>query len=182
MQSAFGGGFDNFQIIEFYCRNQTEQLPTSAIADNQTVSSEGVIGFTGTEGGDQSENGGLPITLVDISTVANADPTVSLENSGIPLPAGRYELLAEFYGNQKPDADLHIRCMEVMEGMDDIVKIFGTQRQHNFTGDGANDIHAHYEIFKKIRIDTDTHIYFKLVNYGNNKNRIVGYVQIERVG
>ena len=181
---AYGDGFSPpptpFGVIEFYCRNQIEHLPTSAIAANQTVSSEGVIGFTGTAGGDTSENGGLPITLVDISTVTDADPTVSIANSGIPLSAGRYELLTEYYGNQTPDDDLHIRCMEVMSGSDDIVKIAGTQRQRNFIGTGANDIHAHYEIFRKFRLYADTVIYFRLFNYASNRNRIVGYIQIEK--
>ena len=175
------GGYYS-RLIEFYCRNQTEHLPTSTIAANQIVSSEGVIGFTGTAGGDNSENGGLPIVPVDISMVANADPTVSFENSGIPLQAGRYEILAEFYGNQTPDADIHIRCMEAMDGMDDIVKIVGTQRQSNFIGTDANDIHSHYEIFRKFRIPSDVVIYFRLHNYGNTKNRIVGYVQFEKIG
>ena len=41
---------------EWYCRNQTEELPTGEIGENQTVSTEGVIGFSGTVGGDESEN------------------------------------------------------------------------------------------------------------------------------
>ena len=170
------------RTIEFYCRNQTEELPVQAIASNQIVSSEGVIGFTGTPGGDASENGGLPITLVDISTVTDADPIVSIANSGIPVSPGYYAVLAEFYGNQTPDNDLHIRCVEVMSGTDDIVRLFGTQRQQNFIGTGVNDIHAHFEIFRKVRVATDIMMYFSLINYANNRNRIVGYIQIERIG
>ena len=166
---------------EWYCRNQTEELPTGEIGENQIVSTEGVIGFSGTAGGDESENGGVPgIVLSDISTVADADPTVSLAYSGITFPPARYDILAEFYGNQTPDADLHIRMMKVMENADDIEELGGTQRQHNFIAEGNNQVHAHYGIFRRIRLAAQTIFYFQLVNYGTNKNRIVGYVQIER--
>ena len=170
------------RMTEFYGRNQTEELPTGEIGVNQVVSSEGVIGFTGTSGGDESENGGVPgILLPDISTVTHADPTVSFANSGITFPPARYDILAEFYGNQTPDQDLHVRMMEVMENSDDIQRLIGTQRQANFISTGDNQVHAHYEMFRRIRIPTETTFYFQLVNYGSNKNRIVGYVQIERV-
>ena len=170
------------RMTEWYGRNQTEELPTGRLANNQTVTSQGVIGFTGTAGGDESENGGVPgITLVDISAVANADPTVSLANSGISFPAGRYEILAGFYGNQPPDEDVHIRMMEVMTNVDDIARLVGTQRQRNFIGTHANDVHAHYEMLRKFRVTSPTTFYFQLVNYGSNKNRIVGYVQIDRI-
>lgn len=166
---------------EWYCRNQTEELPTGEIGENQTVSTEGVIGFSGTAGGDESENGGVPgIVLSDISAVAHADPSVSLAYSGISLQSARYDILAEFYGNQTPDADLHIRMMQVMENADDIEELVGTQRQQNFIATGNNQVHAHYGMFRRIRLAVQTTFYFQLVNYGTNKNRIVGYVQIER--
>ena len=170
------------RVSEWYCRNQTEELPTGEIGENQMVTSEGVIGFTGTSGGDESENGGVPgIVISDISTVTDADPTVSLANSGITFPPARYDILAEFYGNQTPDQDLHVRMMEVMEDSDDIQRLIGTQRQANFIGTGDNQVHAHYEMLRRIRIPTETTFYFQLVNYSSNKDRIVGYVQIERV-
>ena len=173
--------FNGNRMIEFYGRNQTEELPTSTLASNQTVSSDGVIGFTGTAGGDESENGGVVgIVLSDISTVANADPTVSLANSGVAFPAGRYEMFAEFYGNQQPDDNVHIRMMQVMSDADDIERLVGTQRQRNFVGTDANDVHAHYEIIRKFRVAVLTTFYFQLVNYANSQNRIVGYLQIER--
>ena len=76
------------RMVEWYGRNQTEELPTEEIGANQIVSSEGVIGFTGTAGGDESENGGVPgIVLSDISTVADADPTVSLAYLWDHIPA-----------------------------------------------------------------------------------------------
>ena len=168
---------------EWYGRNQTEELPTGELGANQTVSSEGVIGFTGTSGGDESENGGVPgLVLSDISTVPDADPTVSLASSGIIFPPARYEIFAEFYGNQTPDADLHIRMMEAMVDVDDIERLVGTQRQHSFIAAGDNQVHAHYEMFRRIRVTAETTFYFQLVNYGSSKNRIVGYLQIERVG
>ena len=168
---------------EWYGRNQTEELPVGLLGADQIVSSEGVIGFTGTAGGDESENGGVPgIVLTDISTVADADPAVSLAFSGITFPPARYEILAEFYGNQTPDADLHIRMMEAMVDADDIERLIGTQRQANFIGTGANQVHAHYDVFRRIRLETETTFYFQLVNYGASKNRIVGYIQIERIG
>ena len=170
------------RMVEWYGRNQKEELPTEEIGANQVVSSEGVIGFTGTTGGDESENGGVPgIVLSDISTVSDADPTVSLAYSGITFPPARYEIFAEFYGNQTPDADLHIRMMQAMADADDIERLVGTQRQQNFISTGGNQVHAHYEIFRRIRVAAETTFYFQLVNYGSNKNRIVGYLQIERV-
>ena len=168
---------------EWYGRNQTEELPTGDLGADQIVSSEGVIGFTGTSGGDESENGGVPgIVLSDISTVPDADPTVSLAFSGITFPPARYEILAEFYGNQTPDTDLHIRMMEAMADADDIERLIGTQRQANFVGTGTNQVHAHYGVFRRIRLEAETTFYFQLVNYGSSKNRIVGYIQIERIG
>ena len=168
---------------EWYGRNQTEELPVGLLGADQIVSSEGVIGFTGTSGGDESENGGVPgIVLSDISTVTDADPIVSLAFSGITFPAARYEVLAEFYGNQTPDTDLHIRMMEVMTDTDDIERLIGTQRQANFIGTGTNQVHAHYGVFRRIRLEAETTFYFQLVNYGASKNRIVGYIQIERIG
>ena len=170
------------QSVKWWGRNQTEELPTETIGANQVVSSEGVIGFTGAAGGDESENGAVPgIVFSDISAVTNADPEVSLANSGITFPPARYNILAEFYGNQTPDQDLHIRMMKVMEDSDDIQRLVGTQRQANFIATGINDVHAHYEMFRPIRITAETTFYFRLVNYGEMKDRIVGYVQIERV-
>ena len=168
---------------EWYGRNQTEELPVGLLGADQIVSSEGVIGFTGTSSGDESENGGVPgLVLSDISTVADADPTVSLASSGITFPPARYEILAEFYGNQTPDTDLHIRMMEAMADADDIERLIGTQRQANFIGTDTNQVHAHYDVFRRIRVAAETTFYFQLVNYGASKNRIVGYIQIERIG
>ena len=173
------------RMTEWWGRNQTEGLPTASIAANQVISSEGIIGFTGTAGGDASENGGVPgITLVDVSAETDADPTVSLANSGIPIPPGRYEIIAEFYGNQQPDDDVHIRMIEVMSGTDDIIRLIGTQRQKNFVGTAVNDVHAHYEMSRNFRVTSQSTFYFKLLNYGtgaNAQNRIVGYFQIERI-
>ena len=173
------------RISEWWGRNQSEELPTGTIPANQAVTSEGVIGFTGTPVPSASENGGVPgITLVNISTVTDADPTVSIANSGIPIPPGLYEITAEFYGNQLPDDDVHIRWMEVMSGTDDIERLIGTQRQRNFIGTGTNAVHAHYEMLRKFRATSTSTYYFQLVNYttGNNaQDRIAGYFQIERI-
>ena len=68
-----------------------------------------------------------------------------------------------------------------MSDTDDIVQLVGTQRQHNFIGTNANDGHAHYAMSRKLKVTSQTTFYFQLPNYDANKNRIVGYIQIERV-
>ena len=172
------------RMSKYYGRNQTEELPTETIAANQIVTTDGVIGFTGTAGGDVSENGGVPITLVNISAVTDADPTASLANTGIPLPVGRHRIFAEFYGNQQPDDDVHIRMMQAVSGTDDIERLVGTQRQKNFISTAVNDVHAHYQMSRQFRLTAEATYYFQLLNYptgANAQNRIVGYIQIERL-
>ena len=169
------------RMTEHYGRNQTEELPTATIGTGHTVSSEGVIGFN--LNADETENGGAGNVIVhDITRNADADPSVSFAGSGITITPGRYELIAEFYGNQTPDADLHIRMMEVRSGADDIIRLVGTQRQQNFVGTDVNDVHAHYEMFRKFRVSLPTTYYFRLVNHTASQDRVVGYFQIERLG
>ena len=173
--------YNGSRMTEHYGRNQTEELPTDTISTDHTVSSEGVIGFNANA--DETENGGVGDLFVhDIIRNSDADPTVSHAGSGITIAAGRYALIAEFYGNQTPDADLHIRMMEVASGTDDIIRLVGTQRQQNFVGSDTNDVHAHYEMFRKFRVDVATTYYFRLTNYTTNQDRVVGYFQIERLG
>ena len=169
------------RMTEHYGRNQTEELPTETIGSGHTVSSEGVIGFN--TSADETENGGVGgIAVHDITRNSDADPNVSHTGSGITIGPSRISLIAEFYGNQTPDADLHIRMMEVASGTDDIIRLIGTQRQQNFVGTGINDVHAHYEMFRKFRVEDTTTYYFQLVNYTTNQDRVVGYFQIERLG
>ena len=173
---------NGLRSITWWGRNQTDELPTSALGANQTVTSEGVVGFSGTSGGDDSDNGGISgVTMLDISTVQDADPTVSLSHSGLSLPAGEYQIDAQFYGNQTPDQDLHMRMMEVMANTDDIRRLVGTTRQSNYFGTGENNVHAHYVIQSEIKISSARVYYFQLVNFGSDKNRIVGFVKIRRV-
>ena len=173
---------NGLRSMTWWGRNQTEELPTGELGSNQTVTSEGVVGFTGTQNGDDSDNGGISgVALVDIATVTNADPTVSLANSGLTLPAGEYQIDAQFYGNQTPDQDLHMRMMEVMTNTDDIRRLVGTTRQSNYFGTGENNVHAHYVIQSEIKISSARVFYFQLMNHGRNKDRIVGFVKIRRV-
>ena len=169
------------RVSEWWGRNQSEELPTSTIPASQSVTSEGIIGFIGTPVPTLNQNGGVPgIILSDISAITNADPTVSLANTGITIPPGYYEITAEFYGNQLPDDDVHIRWMKVQSGTDQIERLIGTQRQRNFVGTGANDVHAHYEMTRKLPITANTTFYFQLVNFGSGQNRIAGFFQVER--
>ena len=168
--------------MTWWCRNQTEELPTGELGANQTVTSDGVVGFTGTSGGDDSDNGGISgVTTLNITAVPNADPTAALDHSALSLPAGEYQIDAQFYGNQTPDQDLHMRMMEAMADTDDIRRLVGTTRQSNYFGTGDNNVHAHYVIQSEIKISSASFFYFQLVNYGSDKNRIVGFVKIRRI-
>ena len=173
---------NGLRTVTWWVRNQTEEFPTGEIGENQTVTSDGVVGFTGTSGGDSSDNGGIRgVTTLDISDVTNADPTASLAHSALHLPAAEYQIDAQFWGNQIQDQDLHMRMMEVTAEADDVRRLVGTTRQSNYFGRNANNIHAHYVIQSEIKISSARVFYFQLVNHGSNKNRLVGFVKIRRI-
>ena len=65
---------------------------------------------------------------------------------------------------------------------DDIIRIAGTTRQSKFIDTGVNDVHAVYEINRPhFVIDNPMKFYLRLVGFGANRNRLIGFLQIKEI-
>ena len=162
---------------------QTEALPTanSAFGATSNVNSNGVKSFTGGTA-DQIESNGVNVTWTNINAETDADVNdVSAPNSVFMLPAGIYHLRGTFYGNQTPDNDVHLRVVEIMSGTDDIERLIGTPRQHNFLG-SSSMLDSIYEFRREhLILESDSKFYVRLVNHGSSQAALAGYIQVEKI-
>ena len=159
---------------------QTEELPEETLPAGSAVSTNGIKGYSSATP-TRTDYGGVNATLTNISTETDADFSDDVDNSVIELPSGEYSFFGVFYGNQQPDANLHLRLEQIRTGTDDIIRINGTTRQDDFGGTGDNDVHAVFEINRPYyRITSAQKFYLRLVGFPANRNRLVGFLQIRR--
>ena len=168
-------------FVVWWGTGQTEALPEGTLPEDSAVSTNGIKGWS-TNAPKRTKFGGIAATVTNINAESNADFSDNVPNSAIELPAGEYSFFGIFYGNQTPDTDLHLRLEEIRTDTDDIIRIAGTTRQSQFIGTGINDVHAVYEISRPhFVIDSPMKFYLRLVGFGANKNRLVGFLQIEEI-
>ena len=168
-------------FVVWWGAGQTEELPEGTLPEGSAVSTNGIKGWS-TNAPKRTKFGGIPVTVTNINAESNADFSDDVPNSVIGLPAGEYSFSGIFYGNQTPDSDLHLRLEEIRTDTDDIIRIAGTTRQSQFIGTGTNDVHAVYEIHRpNFVIDNAMKFYLRLVGFGTNKNRLVGFLQIKEI-
>ena len=176
---GYYGNRDGFVV--WWGAGQTEELPEGTLPEASAVSTNGIKGWS-TNAPKRTKFGGIAATVTNINTESNADFSDNVPNSAIELPTGEYSFFGVFYGNQTPDTDLHLRLEEIRTGTDDIIRIAGTTRQSQFIGTGINDVHAVYEINRPhFVIDNPMKFYLRLVGFGANKNRLIGFLQIEEI-
>ena len=168
-------------FVVWWGAGQTEELPEGTLPEGSAVSTNGIKGWS-TNAPKRTKFGGIPVTVTNINAESNADFSDDVTNSVIGLPAGEYSFFGVFYGNQTPDSDLHLRLEQIQSNTDDIIRIAGTTRQSQFIGTGINDVHAVYEIHRPhFVIDNAMKFYLRLVGFGANKNRLVGFLQIKEI-
>ena len=173
------GDKDGFAV--WWGAGQTEELPEGTLPESSAVSTNGIRGWS-TNAPKRTKFGGIPATVTNINAETDADFSDDVPNAVVELPAGEYSFCGIFYGNQTPDTDLHLRLEEIRTGTDDIIRIAGTTRQSRFIGTGINDVHAVYEINRPhFVIDNPMKFYLRLVGFGTDKNRLVGFLQIEEI-
>ena len=173
------GDKDGFAV--WWGAGQTEELPEGTLPESSVVSTNGIKGWS-TNAPKRTKFGGIPATVTNINAETDADFSDDAPNAVIGLPAGEYSFFGVFYGNQTPDSDLHLRLEEIRTGTDDIIRIAGTTRQSQFIGTGINDVHAVYEINRPhFVIDNPMKFYLRLVGFGANKNRLIGFLQIKEI-
>ena len=168
-------------FVVWWGAGQTDALPEGTLPESAAVSTNGIKGWS-TSAPKRTKFGGIAATVTNINAESNADFSDNVPNSAIELPAGEYSFFGIFYGNQTPDTDLHLRLEEIRTDTDDIIRIAGTTRQSQFIGTGINDVHAVYEISRPHFVITSAmKFYLRLVGFGANKNRLVGFLQIEEI-
>ena len=177
-----GGYYGSDGFVVWWGTGQTEELPEGTLPESSAVSTNGIKGWS-TNAPKRTKFGGIATTLTNINAESNADFSDNVPNSVVELPAGEHSFFGVFYGNQTPDTDLHLRLEEIRTDTDDIIRIAGTTRQSQFIGTGINDVHAVYEINRPhFVIDNPMKFYLRLVGFGANKNRLVGFLQIQEIG
>lgn len=168
-------------FVVWWGTGQTEELPEGTLPENSAVSTNGIKGWS-TNAPQRTKFGGIAATVTNINAESDADFSDNVPNSVIELPAGEYSFYGVFYGNQTPDSDLHLRLEEIQSGADDIIRIAGTTRQSQFIGRNTHDVHAVYEINRPHFVITSAmKFYLRLVGFGSDKNRLVGFLQIEEI-
>ena len=171
-----GGYYGSNGFAVWWGAGQTEELPEAS-----AVSTNGIKGWS-TNAPKRTKFGGIAATVTNINTESNADFSDNVPNSAIELSAGEYSFFGVFYGNQTPDTDLHLRLEEIRTDTDDIIRIAGTTRQSQFIGSDINDVHAVYEINRPhFVIDNPMKFYLRLVGFGANRNRLIGFLQIKEI-
>ena len=170
---------DGFAV--WWGAGQTEELPEGTLAAGSAVSTNGIKGWS-TNAPKRTKFGGIVATVTNINAESDADFSDNVSNSVVELPAGEYSFYGIFYGNQTPDTDLHLRLEEIRTDTDDIIRIAGTTRQSHFISTHVNEVHAVYEISRPHFVITSAmKFYLRLVGFGANKNRLVGFLQIEEI-
>ena len=168
-------------FVVWWGAGQTEELPEGTLAAGSAVSTNGIKGWS-TNAPKRTKFGGIVATVTNINAESDADFSDNVSNSVVELPAGEYSFYGIFYGNQTPDTDLHLRLEEIRTDTDDIIRIAGTTRQSHFIGTHVNEVHAVYEISRPHFVITSAmKFYLRLVGFGANKNRLVGFLQIEEI-
>ena len=176
-----GGYYGSNGFAVWWGAGQTEELPEGTLPEASAVSTNGIKGWS-TNAPKRTKFGGIAATVTNINAESNADFSDNVPNSAIELSAGEYSFFGVFYGNQTPDTDLHLRLEEIQTDTDDIIRIAGTTRQSQFIGTGINDVHAVYEINRPhFVIDNPMKFYLRLVGFGANRNRLIGFLQIKEI-
>ena len=170
--AASGGGSARSY---YWGAGQTERLPVELINVASYAVNAGHIKPFNSDTADESFNGGVAATWVDISTVTDADPTTSEDRTGFSLPAGLYNIDFWFYGNDGTRAS-SVRLNKVTSGTDDVVVLSNIGRVDAAIGDSSKEFILSYKDFTVLATDT---FYISFIRGTEANNRLAGFLRIE---